>query len=218
MFRNLPYSPFLVHIFDVFETKEFLFVLQEFAPGGDLHNHLERQYYQHNHRPISEVKARQYAATMVLALEFLHKHGIAYRDLSLANTLINADGHLKLTDFGLSAFCKAPTPTTAITESSRRRPRRPTADEYDGAPSSCTAAPQLLTEVCGTPGFIAPEMLGGKPYNGFQTDMWSLGSVILSILTTQAPYVIAVFLHCRIVFMNTHAIGLLVVVAMCVLF
>ena len=68
----------------------------DFLNGGELFYHLRRENF------FSENRARFYAVEMILALEVLHKNGVIYRDLKPENVLLDNEGHLKITDFGLS--------------------------------------------------------------------------------------------------------------------
>ena len=68
----------------------------EYCPCGDLGKYLETE------RRFSEEVARVYACEIILALEYLHKNGVIYRDLKPDNILVAANGHIKLADFGLS--------------------------------------------------------------------------------------------------------------------
>lgn len=68
----------------------------DFLIGGELFFHLRRAF------KFTEERAKFYCAELILALEYLHKKGIVYRDLKPENILVGEDGHLKLTDFGLS--------------------------------------------------------------------------------------------------------------------
>lgn len=88
--------PFVVKLHYAFQSNETLYFVTDFLNGGELFFHLC------NEIRFSEDRARFYAAEMVLALSHLHKNGIIYRDLKPENVLIDSDGHLKLTDFGLS--------------------------------------------------------------------------------------------------------------------
>ena len=71
-------------------------MILDFINGGELFFHLRKD----NH--FDENRARFYTAEIVLALEHLHSYGAIYRDLKPENILIGSDGHVKLTDFGLS--------------------------------------------------------------------------------------------------------------------
>ena len=89
--------PFVVKLFYAFQDREKLYLILEYAQGGELFHHLSME------RMFSEETAAFYMAEMVLALEHLHRTvGVVYRDLKPENCLLDADGHLLLTDFGLS--------------------------------------------------------------------------------------------------------------------
>lgn len=89
--------PFVVKLFYAFQDHEMLYLILEYAQGGELFHHLEME------RMFPEDVASFYMAEMVLALEHLHHNlGVVYRDLKPENCLLDAEGHLLLTDFGLS--------------------------------------------------------------------------------------------------------------------
>lgn len=68
----------------------------DFLNGGELFYHLRRE------RKFSEDRLKFYAAEIILAIECMHEQGIIYRDLKPENILLDSEGHLKITDFGLS--------------------------------------------------------------------------------------------------------------------
>ena len=80
-----------------FQDSQRLYLIMEFVNGGELFFHLKQV-----RGGFSEDRARFYAGEIVLALEYLHKSGVVYRDLKPENILIDAEGHIRLTDFGLS--------------------------------------------------------------------------------------------------------------------
>ncbi|MCJ1476030.1 serine/threonine protein kinase psk1 [Lambiella insularis] len=89
--------PFVVKLYYAFQDHEKLYLILEYAQGGELFTHLATE------RMFPEDTAAFYMAEMVLALEHLHQTvGVLYRDLKPENCLLDSEGHLLLTDFGLS--------------------------------------------------------------------------------------------------------------------
>ena len=88
--------PFIVQLFFAFQTPSKFYLGLEYVPGGELFFHMKKR----GRIPVNEV--RLYSAEIALALSYLHSIGIIYRDLKPENVMLDADGHIKLTDFGLS--------------------------------------------------------------------------------------------------------------------
>lgn len=88
--------PFIMKLHYAFQTEDKLYLVLDYCPGGELFFHLSR------FRKFPERVAKFYAAQLLLALGHLHKRGIIYRDLKPENVLLDADGHVKLGDFGLA--------------------------------------------------------------------------------------------------------------------
>lgn len=88
--------PFLVKMHYAFQTPDKLFFVMDYVNGGELFFHLQKE------GKFSKTRVRFYVAEIVLGLEYLHNMGIIYRDLKPENLLLSADGHIIMTDFGIS--------------------------------------------------------------------------------------------------------------------
>jgi len=88
--------PFITTMYCCLQNTEHLFFVMEYMSGGNLKEQLDKVEF------FSEKRTKFYAAEIVLAVQFLHQHGILHRDLKLENVLVDSDGHCKITDFGLS--------------------------------------------------------------------------------------------------------------------
>uniref|UniRef100_A0A673BFA4 non-specific serine/threonine protein kinase n=1 Tax=Sphaeramia orbicularis TaxID=375764 RepID=A0A673BFA4_9TELE len=114
--------------------------------------------------------ARMYFAETVLALEYLHNYGIVHRDLKPDNLLITSMGHIKLTDFGLSKIGLMSL-TTNLYEGHIEKDTREFLDK----------------QVCGTPEYIAPEVILRQGY-GKPVDWWAMGVILYEFLVGCAPF------------------------------
>lgn len=90
------HNPFLMKMHFAFQTEDKLYMVMDFLNGGELFFHLRKE------QRFNEDRIRFYAAEIILGLEALHKAGIIYRDLKPENILLDNEGHIRLTDFGLS--------------------------------------------------------------------------------------------------------------------
>lgn len=119
-------SPFLMKMHYAFQTEDKLYMVMDFLNGGELFYHLRRELH------FDEDRIRFYAAEIILGLEALHQNGIIYRDLKPENILLDEEGHIRLTDFGLSK--------QGIFKQNED---------------------QTFT-ICGTPEYLAPEIIMGE--------------------------------------------------------
>jgi len=147
--------PFIVGLHYAFQTKDKLYMILDYVNGGELFFHLKHE------GKFSESRVKFYTAEISLALAHLHKLGIVYRDLKPENILLDSDGHIVITDFGLSKQMMVP-------------------------PSGDTSEATTHT-FCGTPEYLAPEVLRGQGH-GTPVDWWSLGTLVYEMLTGLPPF------------------------------
>jgi len=145
-------NPNIIRLYDVFEEKEFYYLITEKMLGGELFDRIvQKSYY-------NEKEARDVCRILFQALGYCHKNKVAHRDLKPENLLLTSesnDSDIKIADFGFAKKC----PTSAC-----------------------------LATQCGTPGYVAPEILEGSKYDT-QADMWSLGVIVYILLGGYPPFI-----------------------------
>eukprot|EP01132_Coremiostelium_polycephalum_P005243 gene5243-6524_t len=149
--------PFIVRLHFAFQNDEFLFMCMDYIPGGELFHHLQKA------GRFPEELAKFYIAEVILSLNYLHSNNIIYRDIKPENILLDAEGHIKLTDFGLSK--------SGITSV--------VGGKYGEG--------QFATTFCGTPEYLAPEIITGVGH-GKAADWWSVGILLFEMLTGRSPF------------------------------
>ncbi|KAK9088433.1 hypothetical protein Scep_027515 [Stephania cephalantha] len=107
---------------------------------------------------LKEDEARNYFQQLINAVDYCHSRGVYHRDLKPENLLLDSKGQLKVSDFGLSAL--------------------PQQVREDG----------LLYTTCGTPNYVAPEVVNSKGYDGAKADLWSCGVILFVLLAGYLPF------------------------------
>ncbi|THG07981.1 CBL-interacting serine/threonine-protein kinase 6-like [Camellia sinensis] len=144
------HHPNIVKLHEVMATKSKIYFAMEYLRGGELFEKVSQGR-------LKEDSARNFFKQLVCAVDFCHSRGVYHRDLKLENLLLDENGNLKVTDFGLSVFSENL--------------------KQDG----------LLHTACGTPVYVAPEVIGKRGYDGAKADLWSCGVILFVLLSGYLP-------------------------------
>ncbi|KAF5184556.1 CBL-interacting serine/threonine-protein kinase [Thalictrum thalictroides] len=148
---HLVRHPNIVQLKEVMATKGKIFFVMEYVKGGELFAKIYKG-------KLKEDVAKKYFQQLISAVDFCHSRGVSHRDLKPENLLLDENGDLKISDFGLSAL--------------------PEQLRNDG----------LLHTQCGTPAYVAPEVLRKKGYDGSKADIWSCGIILYVLLAGFLPF------------------------------
>lgn len=143
--------PNVVQLHEVMASKTKIYFVLEYVKGGELFDKVAKG-------KLKEDAVKKYFKQLISAISFCHSRGVYHRDLKPENLLLDDEGNLKVSDFGLSA----------LAETKRQ----------DG----------LLHTSCGTPAYVAPEVIVQQGYDGAKADIWSCGVVLFVLLAGFLPF------------------------------
>ncbi|EPZ36442.1 kinase-like protein [Rozella allomycis CSF55] len=166
-------SPWLVKLLYAFQDCDYVYLAMEYVPGGDLRTLIN------NSGILKESDACFYVSEMFMAVNVLHNLGYIHRDLKPENFLIDCNGHIKLTDFGLSKGTLSPYRVLSL--KNKERVLHCEVQKKNGH-SNLSAF-----SVVGSPDYMAPEILMNKGYD-YLVDYWSLGCILFEFLAGYPPF------------------------------
>lgn len=149
---------YIVGMIEVLASKTKIFIVLELIVGGELFDKIVTV------GKLSEEQAFFYFEQLVEGVEYCHKLGVCHRDLKPENLLLDEHGNLKISDFGLSSLYVGDA-------------------EMDGASRT-----ELLHTTCGTPNYVAPEVIADQGYDGKKADVWSIGVILYVLLAGFLPF------------------------------
>ncbi|XP_008299601.1 serine/threonine-protein kinase LATS2 [Stegastes partitus] len=189
-------NEWVVRLYYSFQDRDSLYFVMDYIPGGDMMSLLIRMGV------FPEPLARFYVAELTLAIESVHKMGFIHRDIKPDNILIDLDGHIKLTDFGLCTGFRWTHNSKYYQKGSHVRQDSMEPSDFWDDVSNCRCGDRLMTleqranrqhqrclahSLVGTPNYIAPEVLLRKGYTQL-CDWWSVGVILFEMLVGQPPF------------------------------
>ncbi|KAH9075627.1 AGC/NDR protein kinase [Lactarius deliciosus] len=187
-------TPWLVRLLYAFQDADHVYLAMEYVPGGDFRTLLN------NSGVLKEEHARFYICQMFAAVSELHKLGYIHRDLKPENFLVDSTGHVKLTDFGLATGALSPKRIESLKIKVRlyssisldkvkdnQIVHRSTMERRSLYRSIRSEDLRYADSIVGSPDYMAPEVLRGKPYS-YAVDYWSLGCILFEFLAGFPPF------------------------------
>lgn len=179
---------YIVNLIEVLASPSKIFIVLELVTGGELFDKIVTL------GKLDEATARYYFLQLVEGVMYCHSQGVCHRDLKPENLLLDDKYNLKISDFGLSSLTgvnnsedKSNTTSKSTDNSESQSIENENANSSISS-SSSSSSTILLHTTCGTPNYVAPEVLLDKGYDGKLADIWSMGVILFVLLSGYLPF------------------------------
>jgi len=174
-FMSRAKSPWIVELKASFQEDDYLYLVMEYLPGGDLMNLLIKKDI------LTEDEAKFYISELILAIESIHKLDCIHRDIKPDNVLIDKNGHIKLSDFGLAKI------SDKLYEKENEKYKNYIYEKKNKELDEEKKTHNKNFSCVGTAYYVAPEVLKKKGYDK-EIDWWSVGIIFYEMLVGYAPF------------------------------
>jgi len=165
--------PNIVKFYEVADTSRQVFLVLEYVNGGSLHYLLKKRA----NRRLSEIDARMIFSQVCAGIRYCHERLVVHRDIKLENVLVQYPDKAVAHNQNL-----------ALTSSGHLDPRQLVVKLIDFGFASLVVPGKKLRVFCGTPSYMAPEIIQRKEYGGYCVDIWALGILLYAMLFGQFPF------------------------------
>lgn len=178
--------PNIVQIFEVLMSADYLHIVMDYIPGGELYAKITKS------GKLSDLQARRYVRQLCGALRYCHNLNVCHRDIKPQNILLDEDDNALLADFGFASIMEVEELKARGVEGSGD-PSDATSMGGESIPGgrSMEAVSKVMKDMstlCGTTGYMPPEIVNRERYMGDKADVWSLGVVIYVLLVGFMPF------------------------------
>ena len=175
IFMSRAKSPWIVELKASFQEDDYLYLVMEYLPGGDLMNLLIKKDI------LTENEAKFYISELILAIESIHNLDCIHRDIKPDNILIDNNGHIKLSDFGLAKI------SDKLYEKENEKYKNYLNEKKNSDNNEEKMTHNKNFSCVGTAYYVAPEVLNKKGYDK-EIDWWSVGIIFYEMLVGYAPF------------------------------
>ena len=179
--------PNIVQIYEVLSSSEYLYIVMDYVPGGELYTKIARG------GKLTNNECRRYTRQLCRALHYCHSKNVCHRDIKPQNILLDANDNVLLADFGFASIMEV----EELQNNNTSFVKNDVVNEMDlsnigpnrnRSMEGPSRIMKNMSTVCGTMSYMAPEISSRERYTGDKADIWSMGIVIYVLLVGFMPF------------------------------